>query len=321
MDVILAAADAAFCNVLPDVEARNPGWATSSEKGMGMRVRTLHQSLAMTAVVALVTISSASPAAAQAAGQSSAFGIRATGLVNFGPTPVANSNGPTDPAPVVGTSVNAGVPGLAVVAAAAVLDAEAHRDATTGNLDATATATGVRLGTLAVNFLSAAAITARCTSTAQGITGSTTLVNAASDLTALANLSATPAPNTTIDVLGVGRFIFNEQIVDPNTGALTVNAVHLRVDAIGPVDIFTEDIIISSVTCGPFVAPTQSPTPSPSQSQSPSQSPSPSNGAGGGTLPVTGGNGGLLAAGGATLLVIGLALVYTMRTRIRNFQA
>ncbi len=98
-----------------------------------------------------------------------------------------------------------------------------------------------------------------CTATETGVTGTTTIIGGVlvtstdadgKPLTTEA-IPVTPDPNFmrtgTIDDVGdTYRIVLNEQIEDPVTGALTVNAVHLYF--LGP---FAEgDVVIGSSTCG-----------------------------------------------------------------------
>ena len=98
-----------------------------------------------------------------------------------------------------------------------------------------------------------------CTATETGVTGTTTIIGGVLVTSTDADgkpvttevIPVTPDPNSmrtgTIDDVGdTYRIVFNEQIEDPVTGALTVNAVHLYF--LGP---FAEgDVIIGSSTCG-----------------------------------------------------------------------
>lgn len=98
-----------------------------------------------------------------------------------------------------------------------------------------------------------------CTASETGVTAATTIIGGVLVASTDADgkpvitepIPLSPDPNTmrngTIDDVGdTYRIILNEQIEDPVTGALTVNAVHIYF--LGP---FTEgDVIIGSSTCG-----------------------------------------------------------------------
>jgi hypothetical protein len=99
-------------------------------------------------------------------------------------------------------------------------------------------------------LLTADAIEARCISNGDGSTGETTLANAS--LAGFGILDINPAPNTTLDVLGLVTVTLNEQIVTNVPGqetTITVNAVHISVNVLG---LISGDVIISQARCGAF---------------------------------------------------------------------
>ena len=98
-----------------------------------------------------------------------------------------------------------------------------------------------------------------CTATETGVTGTTTIIGGVLVTSTDADgrplttepIPISPDPNTmrtgTIDDVGdTYRIVLNEQIEDPTTGALTVNAVHLYY--LGP--WAQGDVVIGSSTCG-----------------------------------------------------------------------
>jgi hypothetical protein len=99
-------------------------------------------------------------------------------------------------------------------------------------------------------LLSADAVEARCISNGDGSTGETTLANAS--LAGFGILDVEPAPNTTLDVLGLVTVVLNEQIVTNVPGqetTIVVNAIRISVNVLG---LVTGDVVISHVECGAF---------------------------------------------------------------------
>lgn len=112
------------------------------------------------------------------------------------------------------------------------------------------TVLGALAGLLGGPLLTADAIEARCISNGDGSTGETTLANAT--LAGFGILDVSPAPNTTLNVLGLVTVTLNEQIVTNVPGqetTITVNAVHISVNVLG---LVSGDVIISQARCGAF---------------------------------------------------------------------
>ncbi len=63
-------------------------------------------------------------------------------------------------------------------------------------------------------------------------------------------MTANPAPNTKISLLGLATITFNEQIQNAD-GSLTVNAVHITLNAL----VGQGDVVLASATCGPAAPP------------------------------------------------------------------
>ena len=101
---------------------------------------------------------------------------------------------------------------------------------------------------------------AECAVNASGVATGTA---ALADVTVNGNaVAANPAPGTTVDLLDAagqlaGHVVFNEQVV--NGSQLTVNAVHIKLDAPGG-SLGTGDVLLSHVECGSTVAPTEEPS-------------------------------------------------------------
>ena len=138
----------------------------------------------------------------------------------------------------------------------------------------TTTATLGPINTSGQEVFTATQISSTCTASESGTTGSTTITGGTLVVSegdpdvegdeTIVPIPTTPAPNTTFNgvIEGVGdsfRAVFNEEIVDPVTGALTVNAYHLYL--LGPTAV--GDLIAGQVVCGvtaPITTTTVAPT-------------------------------------------------------------
>jgi uncharacterized repeat protein (TIGR01451 family) len=162
--------------------------------------------------------------------RASAFGEQVRSLlVNSGPLPTVSQ---TRPGFTSATLAVVNVPGV-LNANTLTVAAQASNEATAGSQ-----ATVARANLLA-GVVTADAIRSTCTATASGATGTTTIDRLAIGGQILTNLN--PAPNTGINIPGVGLLLLNEQTV-PEPGGLTVNAVHLHV-------LTGVDVILAQATC------------------------------------------------------------------------
>jgi uncharacterized repeat protein (TIGR01451 family) len=160
----------------------------------------------------------------------SAFGLEVRALlVNVGPLPTVSQSGP-------GTSSQT----LASISVPAVLTANALTVSSSVGPDTsvTSSATVAQLSILA-GTISATTIQSTCTANASGVSGSTTIAQLVIAGQVFTNIS--PAPNTTINVLGVGSVVLNEQI-QPQAGSITVNALHVHL-------LTGIDIIVAQAAC------------------------------------------------------------------------
>ncbi|WP_436494615.1 choice-of-anchor P family protein [Actinokineospora sp. HUAS TT18] len=163
--------------------------------------------------------------------------------VNVGPLAPSNTNGPTDASLA---SIN--IPG---VASAGVVTSQAIRDDATGAVHSEANLANVNLAL--ANLGSIGAINVDCDATQAGNVGTTSLANVQ---IAGITVPVNPAPNTTFSVPPgpipppLVSITFNEQINNPD-GSLTVNGVHIRLNAL----LGTGDVILASATCGPAAPP------------------------------------------------------------------
>ena len=124
----------------------------------------------------------------------------------------------------------------------------------------TSTANIEQVNTSGVEVFTADRVASTCTASEAGVTGSTTITNGTLRTSegdpdvegddTVVPVPTNPAPNTSYTgvIEGVGdsfTYIFNEQITDPATGALTVNAGHLILE--GPTAV--GDLYFGHVVC------------------------------------------------------------------------
>ncbi len=207
-----------------------------------MRMRFARRCGAVGVVVAAALVLGALPASA-APGDGSAYAANVAvtvlgSAVDVGPLAPSDTNGPTSAA-----LASDNVPG---VLSAGAVTSHATLDEATGVVHSDASIAGVSLG-LSVLTGQIGAVQATCDATQAGITGSTTLANVSIPGVTVA---ANPAPNTTIAVAPLVSIIFNEQISNPD-GSLTVNAVHIKLNAVAA----TGDVILAQAKCGPAAPP------------------------------------------------------------------
>lgn len=207
-----------------------------------MRMRFVRRCGAVGAVVAASLVVGAMPASA-APGDGSAFAanvavtLLGTPAVNVGPLAPSNSGGPTSASVA---SVNAG--GI-VTAGVATSSAELNEE--TGAVHAQADIANVGIGLAALTG-KIGAVKATCDATQAGVTGSANLADV--QLPGV-SVPVNPAPNTVIK-LPLVTITFNEQIPGAD-GSLTVNAVHVKLNAI----VGKGDIILAQAKCGPAAPP------------------------------------------------------------------
>jgi hypothetical protein len=207
-----------------------------------------------TLLVAVAALA-ASPARADVtslAGGAYGLSVDATVLgvaASFGPDPSV-----TLPAagggPLTDSTASATVPGLLTTGLLDVSTEGGTAVSHTRTVESSATVNNLNLltGTATVTL-----IQSECISNGDGSTGSTTLAGLGG---AFAGLSATPAPNTTVTIAGVGSVTFNEQVetnVAGSTTSIIVNAMHIHLAITGPlpgpVDDITGDVIVGQSRC------------------------------------------------------------------------
>ncbi|WP_156755741.1 choice-of-anchor P family protein [Actinokineospora pegani] len=210
-----------------------------------MKIRTVRRGGVLGVAVVVALIASALPASA-APGDGSAYAadVNVTLLnqpaVDIGPLAPSNTSGPT-----TNTLASITVPG---VLNAGVVTSAASLNESTGVVHSEATIADLRL--VLGNLGSIGSLQATCDATQAGNVGTTSLTGV--NLLGV-SIPGNPAPNTTVSippVLSLASLTFNEQIANPD-GSLTVNAVHLRLNAL----LGVGDVIIGSATCGPAAAP------------------------------------------------------------------
>ncbi len=207
-----------------------------------MRMRLVRRGGALATVVAASLVLGAMPASA-APGDGSAYvakvavSLLGASAVNVGPLAPSNSGGQTK-----AELANLNVAGLVT---AGVVTSEATLNEETGVVHAQADLAnvGIALGGLGGKI---GAINATCDATQAGTTGSSSIANVS--LPGV-SIPVNPAPNTTIK-LPLVTIVFNEQI-SGDDGSLTVNAVHVKLNAL----VGKGDIVLAQAKCGPAAPP------------------------------------------------------------------
>jgi hypothetical protein len=208
-----------------------------------MRMRFVRRGGAIGVVVAAALVLGAMPASA-APGDGSAYAAKVAvtllgaPAVTVGPLAASSTSGPTTANLL---SIDAG--GLVkagVVSSSATLNQE------TGVVHAQADIANVGIGLAALTG-TIGAVNATCDATQAGVTGSSTLADV--KILGVA-VGANPAPNTTVNLL-LAKIVFNEQILNPADGSLTVNAVHIYLNAL----VGSGDVILAQAKCGPAAPP------------------------------------------------------------------
>lgn len=204
-------------------------------------------------VTALAFLTSAGPASADvttvgggAYGVSSAVTAPApVGQITTVPTPSVTLP-PAGGGPLTTTIRSATVPGLLTTGVITVSTAGGTTVSHLRTAQSTSTVDGADLGD---GTVSATTVSSRCASNGNGSAGATTL----SGVTGLPGASSQPAPNTVVQVNGLGPVTLNEQTVVNQRGSRTeivVNAIHVRLT---PGTVATsDDIIIGQSRCAAF---------------------------------------------------------------------
>jgi uncharacterized repeat protein (TIGR01451 family) len=148
--------------------------------------------------------------------QGSAYGVRLSALlVSLGPTPSVSRSTPGTSSL---TSVSANVAGLVNLNALSV-STQIGPGATVNSKAELA-----KVGLLG-SVVAAEGVRASCTATPTSATGATKFLKLVVAGKTITNLN--PGPNTSINILGVGTLVLNEQV--PSAGGITVNGLHLKV--------------------------------------------------------------------------------------------
>ncbi|GLW93862.1 choice-of-anchor P family protein [Actinokineospora globicatena] len=202
-----------------------------------MYKRWLRRACATGVTAAAVLLAGATPAVA-APGDASAF-VASARVALLGQVTTAVS--PLAPSSTSGAAsaqlANTAVPG---VATAGLVTTSANRDDDTGVVSARSSLTDVAV--LLSNMGTIGAITVSCEATQGGVTGKTSLADVALKT---ATVPLEPRANTTIGVPNVASLVFNEHVRAAD-GTLTVNGIHLRLNAL----VGEGDLVLGSATCG-----------------------------------------------------------------------
>ena len=238
-------------------------------------------SLAVAIAVGLVTVMVAFPSATHAdvsAVEGSAYGYWASVSLFGGP---ANTRGPapTVTLPPEGSAVpitDTAASGLVQFGPAILFSSgpiTVSTQGTTGPTGSVTSATTVdTVNTSGQEVFTAANVASTCTASETGVTGATTITGGTLQISegnpdvegdeTVVQIPVNPTPNTTyegqIETVGDSfRYVFNEQIVDPDDGSFTVNAAHLYL--LGPTAV--GDLIIGQSVCGVEVTATTTTVP------------------------------------------------------------
>lgn len=192
--------------------------------------------------------------------QGTATGVIVSGFLgSIPPTPTVGvtadeTSAPAALGPFTGAAAGTSLPGfpglfftgaLSVAASAGNLAGENHA----GFVEARTTVQNVNAGG---GLATATSITSTCNASGNGATGTTDIQGGMLNGAPFAN--GTPAPNTVVEVPGIGTVTLNEQVRNnvPGAASITVNAVHARY-ASGPGGILpggqSAEAIIGQVVC------------------------------------------------------------------------
>jgi hypothetical protein len=222
---------------------RRPG-PPISEDSMPRRLARGAGLAAVTGVVTGAALLLGSLPASAAPGDGSAYAAKVNvtllgaSAVNVGPLSPSNTNGPTSAALATIT-----VPGLLTTGA---VTSSAQLDQNTGVVHTEAAIAGAK-ATIGLATINAGVVKSACDATQAGIKLTSTLANVTIPGV---QVPVDPAPNTTVNVLGLVSVVFNEQL-DNQDGSRTVNAIHIKLNAV----VGSGDVILASSTCGPAAPP------------------------------------------------------------------
>lgn len=208
--------------------------------------------------------------------EGSAYGYFSN-LSLFGGSPSTRGPSPAVTLPATGSAspiTRTAATGDATYGPARVFSSGRLNVSTQGTTGATGSVTSAvtiqSVNTSGQEVFTAASVASSCKASESGVTSATTITggtlqtsegdpNVAGDETVI-QVPTNPAPNTTYDgqVESTGdsfRYVFNERIVDPNDGSITVNAAHQYF--LGPTAV--GELIIGQSVCGLTAVPDDTP--------------------------------------------------------------
>jgi hypothetical protein len=206
--------------------------------------------LAVAALVPVFSLGLASAAYADVTTVTgSAFGLSATATVLGAPVTLAQTPSVTLPpggsaTPVAASLATVTLPGL--LATGIVNVSTQGTPGAAGSVTSASEVAGLVVGNALITALAADAVGSTCTSNEAGSTGDTTIAN----LRVLGQpLVVSTAPNTTVNLAGVGILHVNEQVVTGTapSSSITVNALRLEINVLG---LATGSIIVGQSVCG-----------------------------------------------------------------------
>jgi uncharacterized repeat protein (TIGR01451 family) len=205
---------------------------------VGQRARRV--ACALLVVVGLVGVLSTVLRAFPVGGRAYGVFIEGIGLplvapATFGPTPLAQQppGGGTDSASSGSINISGGLLNLTSILTAGPSTVQTTGNPANNTSSSSATVNNLQLLT---NLLSASSVSSSCSLTATGFAGTTTVSGAGSSLLGLPTGAFTnPAPNTLVDVAGLGTIIINEQKYSNVAGmrVFEVNALRITLNTLG----------------------------------------------------------------------------------------
>jgi hypothetical protein len=174
-----------------------------------------------------------------------AFGLNVLSPIVVPPTPVVTlpPTGGNQTSSLA--TVSASVGSLGTLTASA-LNVQTQGSQSPPSVASSATVASLTIGSGPLAPVAATAIHSECLANESGTTASTTIAS----LKVLGvNVNTSVAPNTTVAVGSLATLILNEQITDPGTGTVTVNAIHVKVAG------GLAEAIVAQSRCGPKLVP------------------------------------------------------------------
>jgi hypothetical protein len=216
--------------------------------------RTRRRAARLAAVAAMIPVLAVGTAGAahadvtsvegSAAGISAVLSTPLLGPVVLAPTPTVTLPPTGSATPLTDATLGVDVAGLVAAGVSEVSTQGTLGPG--GSVSSSAEVADVRVGAALAPVLTLRAVSSRCTATEAGVSGDTTVA----DATVLGvPLRLDTAPNTVLQIAGLGTLHVNEQVVTgeaPNA-TITVNAVRVELDVLG---LAGGEVVIGQSVCG-----------------------------------------------------------------------